>query len=250
MAGESGTGLDLMKLFGLREEFGASAQKGDVIFAAGQPADKFYVLMRGRVQVERPGFEPELVAPGDLFGETEVFTEQVRAGQATALDDSSMLAFTRESAIKLAEATPSFALVVIRKSCERVAQAQAALANGARPAAAETAAVAVAEAPASQEASEETSAEAAAADGESVGPVVSVEYADVMWKKDIKCPNCRQTFHAWNVRSQAINVSGRDSDFRNQYVGVDPNWYAVWVCPNCNLAAYADDFAGMQSVQL
>src|SRR5579862_9814081 len=111
----AGQGLDLMKLFALREEFGASANKGDLIFSAGQPAVKFYVLMRGSVQVERPGSDPEVIAPGDLFGEVEVFAEQPRAGQATVLDDCSMLAFTRETAVKLAEATPSFALVVIRK---------------------------------------------------------------------------------------------------------------------------------------
>ncbi|MBV8085789.1 MAG: cyclic nucleotide-binding domain-containing protein, partial [Chloroflexi bacterium] len=124
-------GLDLMKLFALRDEFGASAKSGEVIFTPGQAADKFYVVMKGRVQVDRPGFEPQSVAPGELFGEVDVFTNQSRSGQATALDDCNLLAFTAESALKLAEATPSFALVVIRKSCERVANAEARLASGA-----------------------------------------------------------------------------------------------------------------------
>lgn len=249
MAGEnhSGQGLDLMKLFALREEFGASANKGDVVFAPGQPADKFFVLMRGSVQVEHPGSDPEVVAPGDLFGEVEVFTDQPRASKATAVDDSSMLAFSRETAIKLAEATPSFALVVIRKSAERVARLETLLASAPKPAVAPASAPAAAQEPA---AAPEEAAPAPVGDGSTVGPVFSVDYADVLWKKDIKCPNCRTTFHAWNVRSQGINVTDRDSDFMNHYAGVDPNWYAVWVCPNCNLSAYGDDFASMQSVQL
>lgn len=242
----AGQGLDLMKLFSLREEFGASASKGDVIFSAGQPADTFYVLMRGSVQLDRPGSGPEVIAPGDLFGEVEVFTEQPRASQATALDDSSMLAFTRDTAVKLAEATPSFALIVIRKCCERVARSEALLASAPKAAAASPSAQATAEAPEA----EEEAAPAPQGDGSTVGPVFSVDYADVLWKKDIKCPNCRTTFHAWNVRSQGINVTDRDSDFMNHYSSVDPDWYAVWVCPNCNLAAYGDDFASMQSVQL
>jgi len=266
----AGQGLDLMKLFGLRAEFGAGAKKGEVIYSPGQPADKLYVVLKGRVQVDRAGFEPQLVGPGDLFGEVELFTAQPRTGQATALDDSNLLAFTSDSVIKLAEATPSFALVVIRKSCERVSRAEARLAsNGASavpapatlaaalPAAAApaapvaTSAPAAAPAPAPAAAEPAPAAQAEPSSAGTVGPVVTVDYAAAMWKKDVKCPNCRTTFHAWNVRSQAINISGSaDTDLMNHYDGPDPNWYAVWVCPTCNLAAYADDFAAMQSVQV
>jgi uncharacterized protein len=271
----AGQGLDLMKLFALRAEFGTSAKKGDVIYAPGQAADTFFVVMKGRVQIDRPGFESQIVAPGDLFGEVEAFTDQARVGQASALDDCNLLSFTRDSAIKLAEATPSFALVVIRKSCERVARAESLLAGGAaaRPAtvapappaagpppatlAAALPAAAIATpsaaaplAPAPAPAAEPAQA-APSANGDTVGPVLTVDYAPAMWKKDVKCPNCRTTFHAWNVRSQAINLTGSaDSDLMNHYNGPDPNWYAVWVCPNCNLAAYADDFGSMQSVQV
>jgi uncharacterized protein (DUF2225 family) len=246
----AGQGLDLMKLFALREEFGASASKGDVIFSPGQPADKFYVLMRGSVQLERPGAEPEVISPGDLFGEVDVFTERPRASQATALDDSSLLAFTRDTAVRLAEATPSFALVVIRKCCERVARAEDLLASAPKAAAPAPAQPPASEAAAEQPEHSDNGIEPAAGAGDTVGPVLAVDYAEVLWKKDVKCPNCRTTFHAWNVRSQGINVTDRDSDFMNHYSGVDPNWYAVWVCPNCYLAAYSDDFANMQSVQL
>ena len=53
------------------------------------------------------------------------------------------------------------------------------------------------------------------------------------------------------MRSQAIVTAGNaDTDLMNHYSGPDPNWYAVWVCPNCQLGAYADDFQAMQSVQV
>jgi uncharacterized protein (DUF2225 family) len=251
-----------MKLFALREEFGKTAKKGDILFQPGQPADEFYVVMRGRVQLDRPGMEPELVPPGDLVGEVEVFAEQPRTGSAMALDDCNLLAFNRDSANRLAEATPSFALVVIRKSCQRVARAEGLLANGAKPAtapparsvaastslaAAPVAAPAEVAAPAAQDGD----ARPPAPEGDQVGPVVTVDYASALWKKDVKCPNCRTTFHPWNVRSQAIVTSGNaDTDLMNHYSGPDPNWYAVWVCPTCQLAAYADDFQNMQSVQV
>ncbi|GEM_PF-552972 len=253
MAGAStGQGLDLMKLFALREEFGSSVKKGDVIFSVGDAADKFYVVMRGRVQLERAGQDAQTVAPGDLFGEVDLFTGRPRVSKATALDDSQLLGFTAETAIRLAEATPSFALVVIRKSCEQVvrAESRAAAAPAAATPAAAAAAAPSAAAPPAAETAQAAAPEAPAGVAGQVGPVLSVDYANALWKKDVKCPNCRTTFHAWNVRSQAINMTERDSDFMNHYTGVDPNWYAVWVCPNCNLAAYADDFASMQSVQV
>src|SRR5581483_10226258 len=94
--------LDLMKLFALRDEFGKAVHKGDVLFSPGEQPDQFYVVMRGRVQVDRAGFEPETIGPGDLFGEVEVFTSQPRSGSATAIEDSNLLAFDAGSAIRLA----------------------------------------------------------------------------------------------------------------------------------------------------
>jgi len=129
-------GLDLMKLFALRDQFGATFKKGDVIYAPGQPADQFFVLMRGHVQLESDGAGSEMLDPGNVFGEIDLFAGQSRTEQATALEDSAALAFTSETASTLAEATPSFALVVIRKTCERLARAEALIASGALQAAA------------------------------------------------------------------------------------------------------------------
>jgi len=236
-----------MKLIALREEFGASFKKGEVIYAPGQPAEQFYVLMRGRVEVESSTIGNETVDPGDVFGEVEVFAEESRSSRATVLDDCNVLTFNRDTAVRLAEATPSFALVVIRQTCRRLAHAETLLASGgskpapAKPAAAEP------EAPAA----EEPQAPAGpTGPGGQVGPVTTVEYADKMWKKDVKCPNCRTTFHAWNIRSAALVAGQRESDYRIIYDGPDPNWYRVWVCPNCQLAANDEDFAAMTSVQL
>lgn len=230
-------GLDLMKLFALRDQFGATFKKGDVIYAPGQPADQFFVLMRGHVQLESDGAGSEMLDPGNVFGEIDLFAGQSRTEQATALEDSAALAFTSETASTLAEATPSFALVVIRKTCERLARAEALIASGALQAAAPAgAAVHVPAGPVGP--------------GGKVGPVTTVDYADKMWKKDAKCPNCRTMFHAWDLKSTAVNAGTRESDYRIVYDGPDPNLYRVWVCPNCQLAANADDFVKMTSNQL
>ena len=226
-----------MKLFALREQFGTTFKKGDVIYSPGQPADQFYVLMRGHVQTDHQGVGSELLDPGAVFGEIDLFAGQPRSEQATATEDSAALAFNSESAATLAEATPSFALVVIRRTCERLARAEAQLASG-----------------------DFTTAEAAGpavhvpagpvGPGGQVGPITTVDYADKLWKKDAKCPNCRTTFKAWDLKSTAVNAGTRESDYRIVYDGPDPNLYRVWVCPNCQLAANGEDFPKMSSNQL
>ena len=231
-------GLDLMKLFALREQFGTTFKKGDVVYAPGQPAEQFYVLMRGHVQVDHEGIGSEVLDPGAVFGEIDLFAGQPRTEQATATEDSNVLAFTSETAETLAEATPSFALVVIRKTCERLAHAEARLASGDFKAAVDYKGPEV-HVPAGP-----------VGPGGQVGPVTTVEYADKMWKKDAKCPNCRTTFHAWDVKSTAVNAGTRESDYRIIYEGPDPNLYRVWVCPNCQLAANGEDFPKMSSNQL
>jgi len=228
-------GLDLMKLFALREQFGTTFKKGDVIYSAGQAADQFYVLMKGHVELKREGFPSEVVEPGHVFGEVEVFARIARTGTATATDDANALAFTSETAENLAEATPSFALVVIRHACERLARAEQQLASGGFK---------------TEEAAEPVNPNHFVGPGGEIGPVTSVPYAKDMYKKEQKCPNCRTTFHPWDIKSTAINAGDRDTDDRIVYNGPDPNWYIVWVCPNCQLAAYSVDFIKMTSVQL
>jgi uncharacterized protein (DUF2225 family) len=230
-------GLDLMKLFALREQFGGTFKKGDVIYSQGQPAEEFWVLMKGRIELDRGPFGIEEPDPGDVFGEVEVFAGKARTDKATALDDCHVLTFNRETAMTLAEATPSFALVVLRQACERLSKAEGLLVSGGFKLAPE----------APPEPAKPTGP---VGPGGQVGPVSSVDYADALWKKDIKCLNCRTTFHAWDIKSTAVNAGTRESDYRIVYIGPDPNLYRVWVCPNCQLAAINEDFAKMTSNQL
>jgi hypothetical protein len=63
-----------------------------------------------------------------------------------------------------------------------------------------------------------------------------------IWKKKVRCPLCDSEFYAYNVRSEAIKVKSRDTDFMVIYDGINPNWYLVWVCPKCYYSAFKADF--------
>jgi len=60
-----------------------------------------------------------------------------------------------------------------------------------------------------------------------------------------ECPICQDTFMVTKVRSRLTMVS-QDSDFCTYYQEVNPNYYAVWVCPHCGYAgqeAYFNDLS-------
>lgn len=384
--------LDIVKLRSLRREFGTFVPRGHVLYSAGEAPDALYVVMSGRVQVERPSTGDEAIEPGGLVGEVDLFADEPRAGSATALSDCSLLAFDRESVSRLAEVTPTFALLAIRSACQRVVRLEHMLAEERSPASnspgsatevasglgepvvallpvdrpedrAESRAAEPAPRPtevqrgSSQESTApapqarpdvtaptagratgqsasghvtapetgatgstvsersnqplRTSAASAAGTGggatsavsalvrgaaadmahtpgvesgvpassqgsavgapstepsptaggtraepgdvvplQTVGPVLDVDHLNALSHKEARCPNCHSLFQAWSVRPEAATVVSRDKDFMNHYQGVDATWYAVWVCPSCQLAAYAEDFLTIQPTQL
>ncbi|MDE3076567.1 MAG: DUF2225 domain-containing protein, partial [Chloroflexota bacterium] len=234
---------DLKKLFGLKDKLGATFGKNDIVYFPGAPADTFHVVLKGRVQIDGEGHAAETLGPGEIFGEVDVFTNRPRRGKATALDDTTTLAFDRDSAVVLAETTPHFVVTIIEKCCQRVLRAEQAPGPAIDVQAGAPAQPAAAAAEARQPAP-------SPAEAGTVGPVLDVDYKPALWKKDVVCPNCRTKFGAWNVRTNSITIEKRDTDLMSIYGGVNPNLYSVWVCPNCQLAAYADDFPNVQSVDL
>ncbi|MHB8619134.1 MAG: DUF2225 domain-containing protein [Chloroflexota bacterium] len=259
---------DLKKLFGLKDAYGVTFAKGQTIYAPGDVATDFYVVLKGRVRLERAGVTPAVINPGDFFGEIESFTGHPRRAGTTALDECTALAFNQRTTATLAETTPTFVVRLMQRCCERVVEAEdgkspspgpISPATTAQAAASPTAAVAPAKAAKAAKAAAPISGSAAPAvqtaapangAGDSFGPVLTVEHKEALWRKEVACPSCRTKFGPWNVRTNFINVGERDTDFMSSYAGVNPNWYAVWVCPNCNLAAYGDDFAAFQSADV
>lgn len=68
----------------------------------------------------------------------------------------------------------------------------------------------------------------------------------VFWEKQVDCPICKNNFVAKNVKSIAIKIKKRDTDFRGIYEGVNPNWYLVWVCPKCYYSSFKEDFLNIR----
>lgn len=63
------------------------------------------------------------------------------------------------------------------------------------------------------------------------------------FQQEQSCPVCDQVFSVTRVKSSSYGVKTRHTDFCNEYEGVNPLLYEIWVCPNCYYASSFRDFA-------
>ena len=60
--------------------------------------------------------------------------------------------------------------------------------------------------------------------------------ADILYTTEKSCVICDKNFTVTRVRNRLTMVK-QDSDFCTYYKEVNPNYYAIWVCPHCGYAA-------------
>lgn len=89
--------------------------KGDSVFLEGAKAVGFYVVLSGRVKIyklSQDGKEQilHIFGPGECFGEVPVFAGGNYPAHATALEESAVLFFPRDSFVGLIKNEPALAL--------------------------------------------------------------------------------------------------------------------------------------------
>ena len=89
--------------------------KGENIFAEGEEANGFYVVITGRVKIFKlsPDGKEQILhffGPGEPFGEVPVFAGQHFPASAEAMEESRVFFFPRKSFVDLIKRTPSLAL--------------------------------------------------------------------------------------------------------------------------------------------
>lgn len=74
----------------------ASTPAGTAIVREGEPSDRFYVIVAGRVEVTQGDQHLRVEGPGEFFGEIGLLRDVPRTATVTALEDVETLSLTRE----------------------------------------------------------------------------------------------------------------------------------------------------------
>src|SRR2546430_9952876 len=98
----------------------ASKRPGTTLFRQGDPADTFYVLLEGMVELRArpPGRRVyrtvELIGPSCTFGDESLLGEPSYLSSSRVLETARVLALSRPAFDRLAESHPDIALGVLK----------------------------------------------------------------------------------------------------------------------------------------
>ena len=109
-------------------------QRGDVVFAEGDPADRMFVVRFGRVAISKRQAEGKesivaLVEAGDLFGEMGLFDGDRRSAWARALEPAELVVVPYEPLHEVLSERPALLWPVLGMLARRLRASDAALAD-------------------------------------------------------------------------------------------------------------------------
>jgi CRP/FNR family transcriptional regulator, cyclic AMP receptor protein len=91
---------------------------GEVVIAAGQPADFLYVILSGEAKVLRRGGRPLRV--GDYFGELALLDSEPRSASVVAAGQLHVIKFPRRVLREIVERDPEIALGMMTVLAKRI----------------------------------------------------------------------------------------------------------------------------------
>lgn len=116
----------------LNLNFRRAFERGEVVVAAGEPVERFYLVEEGHLRVTGPGTdEARFVARGQVFGSTSILVQRPAQHTVTAVDDVIVLTLTPRELLWLEDAEPGIAARVSRTLASALAARNLALPSGA-----------------------------------------------------------------------------------------------------------------------
>lgn len=108
----------------LAPRFGCAFRAGEVLYAEGEPADRAFLLLSGRVRIVKRVRQAErsvsVARAGELLGEAALLEGLVRTQTAVALADGTALAFDRASFRETVMLYPALGARVCEQMISRV----------------------------------------------------------------------------------------------------------------------------------
>jgi len=93
---------------------------GTVVFEAGEPGTKMYVVRKGTVDIRVEGKTVETVGAGGVIGEMAMVAKEPRSATAIVMTDAELVPIDQHRFVFLVQQTPYFALQVMQTMATRL----------------------------------------------------------------------------------------------------------------------------------
>ena len=108
--------------------------KGEIIFQEGEPGDRLYVILEGKVKLGRSSNDGResllaILGPGEMFGELSLFDPGPRTSTAAALTDAVILALSNEQLRPWLAGRPEVAAARLQALARRLRRTNEAMAD-------------------------------------------------------------------------------------------------------------------------
>ncbi len=108
--------------------------KGDVLFSEGEPGDRLYVVVEGKIKLGHTSTDGResllaVMGPGDMFGELSLFDPGPRTATATALTDVICLGLGHEALRPWLTGRPEVAEELLQALAQRLRRTNDAMAD-------------------------------------------------------------------------------------------------------------------------
>jgi CRP-like cAMP-binding protein len=94
-------------------------EPGKVLCREGEPAQEFFVIIDGEVEVTRNGERIRTLGPGDFFGEIALLEDIPRTATVTAITPLRFFVLTRQSFWSMVESMPDVDRKILRALAKR-----------------------------------------------------------------------------------------------------------------------------------
>jgi hypothetical protein len=240
--------INELRNFGKVQKF----PKGQYIFQQGDPGREMHIILAGKVSVtihSAVGDQIELteLVPGNFVGEMSVLENQPRSASVLTLEDTITLAIDCENFLRFMTNKPEWAMKIMQSLSNRLRKVNEKLSSVQMR---EEDVQAGLQKMMPGQASSVLSSESKAAiypDGHGQYDIaMPEEYRDYLFDRKVQCPVCQREFTAKAVKSTRLRLKEVTRDFREKHDGFDKLWWNIWVCPDCDYAAFTFDFLELE----
>lgn len=108
--------------------------KGEVLFAEGEPGDRMYVIVEGKVKLGQTSVDGResllaVLGPAEMFGELSLFDPGTRTSTATALTDAIVLGLGNDQLRPWLAGRPEVAAALLQALARRLRRTNEAMAD-------------------------------------------------------------------------------------------------------------------------